>query len=61
MVGLPAGERDLHPEWIKGIDFRVTSLHPLCLTLVEQQTGLEFDHRWLDMPWPTYRVPDPDA
>ncbi len=61
MVGLPAGERDLHPNWIIGIDFRTTLLQPLCLELLEKQTGLEFDRRWLDTPWPTYRVQDPDV
>lgn len=60
MVGLPAGERDLHPDWITGVDFRAEPIQPLCLALVEQQTGLAFDRRWLDVPWPTYRVRDVD-
>jgi hypothetical protein len=49
------------PAWITdGVSVDVDAMRSTALALMEQQTGLAFDRRWLDQVRPAYRVPDPD-
>lgn len=47
------------PRWITGVTVEPTALRSTALALLERQTGLAFDRRWVDEPWPAYRIPDP--
>lgn len=56
--GLP--ERgELRPPWIEGRRIGLHHLRSTCLALVEEQTGLAFDRKWLDIKLPVYRAPAP--
>ncbi|MQA61612.1 MAG: hypothetical protein GEU86_08955 [Actinophytocola sp.] len=47
------------PPWIKNLNVDLAKLRSTSLVLLEQQTGLAFDHDWLGEVRPTYRIPDP--
>lgn len=52
---------DKLPAWLDHVDLSDDSLDATCLAVLEQQTGVAFDRRWLTAPLPTYRIPDPDV
>lgn len=60
----PADDRfDVYPAWAAGagLEHDGTDAGPICMALMEQQTGLAFQPEWLDLALPTYRIPDPHA
>lgn len=52
---------DKLPSWLDDVDLSDDGLDATCLAILEKQTGVAFDQRWLTEPLPTYRIPDPDA
>ncbi len=49
----------IRPPWARGPRTTPGLAFQVCLALMEQQTGLAFDRRWLERSLPTYWVPDP--
>jgi hypothetical protein len=57
----PIADGDLVPPWIaERFIVKMGKRRETQMALMEQQTGLEFDRRWLSELRPTYRIPDPD-
>jgi hypothetical protein len=56
----PPQSGEVRPAWAVGPETEPGAAWPTCLALMQQQTGLAFDQRWLSTPLPTYGIPDPD-
>jgi len=50
---------EVRPSWALGPEIDVQLAWQVDLALLEQQTGVEVEARWLREPLPTYRVPEP--
>ncbi|CRK59148.1 hypothetical protein [Alloactinosynnema sp. L-07] len=48
---------DVYPEWLDGGAFTAATYRSACLAVVQQQTGVAFDRKWLETAWSTFRIP----
>jgi hypothetical protein len=55
----PPQPGDIRPEWAIGPGVDVELAWPVCFALLEEQTGVAFDPKWLSEQRPTYTIPDP--
>lgn len=56
-----AQQGEVRPDWALGPEVDPELAWQVGMALMEEQTGLRFDQRWLATKLPTYRIPEADV